>query len=107
VGPVVPASPPCPPAQILETGYCTDSSIDSEWIEDQAFGHHPTSTNKVGPDNDAMAVLDTRLRVRGVSGLRIVDASAFPRCPGAFPAVSTFMLSERATGLVLEDVEKW
>jgi choline dehydrogenase len=107
VGPVVPASPPCPPSLILETGYCADSSIDSEWIEDQAFGHHPTSTNKVGPDHDAMAVLDTRLRVRGVQGLRVVDASAFPRCPGAFPAVSTFMLSERATELVLEDANKW
>jgi choline dehydrogenase len=107
VGPLVPASPPCPPSQILETGYCTDSSIDKEWIEDQAFGHHPTSTNKVGPDDDSMAVLDTRLRVRGVQGLRVVDASAFPRCPGAFPAVATFMLSERATELVLEDVEKW
>jgi choline dehydrogenase len=54
-----------------------------------------------------MAVLDTRLRVRGVEGLRVVDASAFPRCPGAFPAVATSMLSERATELVLEDVGKW
>jgi choline dehydrogenase len=107
VGPVVPVSPPCPVSQISETGYCHDKEIDEEWIKDQVFGHHPTSTNKVGPDDDAMAVLDTRLRVRGVKGLRVVDASAFPRCPGAFPAVATFMLSERATGLVLQDVEKW
>ncbi|KAI4663548.1 uncharacterized protein J4E78_003964 [Alternaria triticimaculans] len=107
VGPVTPVSPPCPPADILETGYCRDVQIDREWIKDQVFGHHPTSTNKVGPDSDPMAVLDTRLRVRGVQGLRVVDASAFPRCPGAFPAVSTFLLSERATDLVLEDVGKW
>jgi choline dehydrogenase len=107
VGPVTPVSPPCPPADILDTGYCRDVQIDKEWIQDQVFGHHPTSTNKVGPDSDPLAVLDTRLRVRGVEGLRVVDASAFPRCPGAFPAVSTFLLSERATDLVLEDVEKW
>tara|TARA_R110002003_G_scaffold97_37_gene8068 strand:- start:25313 stop:26839 length:1527 start_codon:yes stop_codon:yes gene_type:complete len=102
-GPVVPISPPCPAADVLETGYCRDVEIDKEWIEDQAFGHHPTSTNKVGPESDPMAVLDTRLRVRGVERLRVVDASAFPRCPGAFPAVATYMLSEKATELVLED----
>ncbi|USP79930.1 uncharacterized protein yc1106_07204 [Curvularia clavata] len=107
VGPITPVSPPCPPADILETGYCKDINIDKNWIKDQIFGHHPTSTNKVGPDSDPMAVLDSRLRVKGVQGLRVVDASAFPRCPGAFPAVSTFMLSERATDLVLEDAGKW
>jgi choline dehydrogenase len=107
VGPVIPLSPPCPPADILETGYCRDQEIDKEYIKDQVFGHHPTSTNKVGPDSDPLAVLDTRLRVKGVEGLRVVDASAFPRCPGAFPAISTFLLGQRATDLVLEDVDKW
>jgi choline dehydrogenase len=107
VGPVIPVSPPCPATLISETGYCQDAEIDREWIQDQVFGHHPTSTNKVGPDDDDMAVLDTRLRVKGVQGLRVVDASAFPRCPGAFPAVATFMLSERATELVWDDVGKW
>lgn len=105
--PVTPVSPPCPPSDILDTGYCRDMDIDRNWIEDQAFGHHPTSTNKVGPDADPMAVLDSRLRVRGVQGLRVVDASAFPRCPGAFPSVSTFLLSARASDLVLEDAGKW
>lgn len=79
VGPVTPNSPPCPTADILENGYCRDVKIDKQWIEDQAFGHHPTSSNSVGPDSNPLAVLDTRLRVRGVEGLRVVDASAFPR----------------------------
>lgn len=105
VGPVVPISPPCP--NILESGYCSDVNIDKEYIKDQVFGHHPTSTNSVGPDSNPMAVLDTRLRVRGVERLRVVDASAFPRCPGAFPAVATYMLSEKATELVLEDADKF
>jgi choline dehydrogenase len=106
-GPVEPVSPPCPAADILESGYCKDVEVDKRWIEDQAFGHHPTSTNKVGPDSDPMAVLDTRLRVRGVERLRVIDASAFPRCPGAFPAVATYMLSEKATELVLEDASRF
>ncbi|KAH7077253.1 hypothetical protein FB567DRAFT_146432 [Paraphoma chrysanthemicola] len=105
VGPLVSVSPPCPAADVQEDGYCKDVEIDKAYIEDQAFGHHPTSTNKVGPDSDPMAVLDTRLRVRGVERLRVVDASAFPRCPGAFPAVATYMLSEKATELVLQDAE--
>ncbi|OAL06565.1 alcohol oxidase [Phaeosphaeriaceae sp. SRC1lsM3a] len=107
VGPIVPVSPPCPAADILETGYCKDVNIDKEYIEDQVFGHHPTSTNSVGPGSNPLAVLDTRLRVRGVERLRVVDASAFPRCPGAFPAVATYMLSEKATELVLEDASKF
>ncbi|KAL5121974.1 hypothetical protein ACEQ8H_000190 [Pleosporales sp. CAS-2024a] len=103
VGPVEPVSPPCPASDILDTGYCKDVKIDQHWIEDQVFGHHPTSTNSVGPDSNPLAVLDTQLRVRGVERLRVVDASAFPRNPGAFPAVATYMLSERATELVLQD----
>lgn len=105
VGPVIPVSPPCPAADIQADGYCKDTAIDKEWIEDQAFGHHPTSSNSVGPASNPLAVLDTRLRVHGVNRLRVVDASAFPRCPGAFPAVATYMLSEKATELILEDAK--
>lgn len=105
VGPVKPISPPCSAADIMENGYCKDAEVDKEWAKDQVFGHHPTSTNRVGPDSNPMAVLDTRLRVRGVERLRVVDASAFPRCPGAFPAVATYMLGEKATDLVLEDAK--
>ncbi|KAF2736119.1 FAD/NAD(P)-binding domain-containing protein [Polyplosphaeria fusca] len=103
VGPVESREPPCPKGDIGDDGYCRDSAPDTQWIQDQVFGHHPTSTCSVGPDSNPLAVLDTRLRVRGVQRLRVVDASAFPRIPGAFPAVSTFMLSEKASQLVLED----
>lgn len=106
VGPFTTVEPPCPAADINADGYCKDPATDKQWIEDQIFGHHPTSTCAVGADNNPMAVLDTRLRVRGVERLRVVDASAFPRIPGAFPAVATFMLSEKATEIVLEDAKK-
>ena len=106
VGPLTPFEPPCPVDLIQEDGYCKDPSIDKDWIQSQIFGHHPTSTAAVGADDNPLAVLDTRLRVRGVEGLRVVDASAFPRIPGAFPAVATFLLSQKATELVLEDGAK-
>lgn len=103
VGPVRSREPPCREEDIEHDGYCKDPTADKQWIEDQVFGHHPTSSNSVGPDSNPLAVLDTRLRVKGVERLRVVDASAFPRLPGAFPAVATFMLSEKASELVLAD----
>lgn len=44
----------------------------------QSFGHHIAGTCKMGPDSDSMAVVDSKLKVKGVDGLRIVDASVFP-----------------------------
>lgn len=50
-----------------------------EYIQNwQSFGHHISGTCKMGPLNDCMAVVDSKLRVKGVDGLRIVDASVYP-----------------------------
>ena len=53
-------------------------------------------SSSIGSDDDPNAVLDSKFRVRGVEGLRVVDASAFPRAPGAFPVLAVFLLSEKA-----------
>ena len=95
--------PPCPNGPDA-TGSCGQS--DEDWIYAQTFGHHPTSTNKIGTDSDKFAVLDGRFRVRGVANLRVVDASAFPRTPGIFPVVSTFIIGQKASDTILEDVKK-
>lgn len=79
---------------------CSDAK-QKEWIKLQAFGHHATSTNQIGADNDRMAVLDSKFRVRGVQRLRVVDASVFPVIPGAFPVLPTFMIAEKATEDIL------
>ncbi|KAK3295192.1 uncharacterized protein B0H64DRAFT_141478 [Chaetomium fimeti] len=94
--------PPCA-AGPDANGYC--GKEDEDWIHKQTFGHHPTSTNKIGADDDPMAVLDSKFRVRGVSGLRVIDASAFARIPGVFPAVSTFMISQKASDDMLAELE--
>jgi choline dehydrogenase len=65
-------------------------------IKDQAFSHHATSTCAIGGDADVMACLDSKFRVRGTKGLRVVDASVFPRVPGPFPTVPIYMVSEKA-----------
>ncbi|KAL8408962.1 hypothetical protein RB594_007418 [Gaeumannomyces avenae] len=95
--------PPCkagPDAQ----GYC--GKEDEEWLHKQTFGHHPTCTNRIGADDDPMAVLDSKFRVRGVAGLRVVDASAFARIPGVFPVVSVFSISQKASDDMLAELKE-
>jgi len=64
-GPVKTVEPPCP-AGYGADGYCTDAHQDEQWIRDNTYGHHPVGTCKIGADDDPMAVLDSRFRVRGV-----------------------------------------
>lgn len=73
----------------------------SDWVKDEAWGHHASCTCPIGADGDAMAVLDSSFRVRGVEGLRVVDASVFPKIPGFFIAVPTYMISEKAADIIL------
>ncbi|KAL0256221.1 hypothetical protein SLS55_008613 [Diplodia seriata] len=67
-----------------------------QYAKDVAWGHHASSTCPIGADDDKMAVLDSKFQVRGVQGLRVVDASVYPRIPGTFTAVSTYMVAEKA-----------
>jgi choline dehydrogenase len=75
-----------------------------ETLRTQAWSHHATSTCAIGADSDSMAVLDSKFRVRGVTNLRVVDGSAFPKVPGAFPVAATFMISEKASAVILADL---
>lgn len=83
----------------------SDQEIDA-YVRDTAWGHHASSTCPIGPDDDPMAVLDSSFRVRGVTGLRVVDASVFPRIPGTFTAVSTYMVGEKAADVILQQMER-
>jgi choline dehydrogenase len=72
-----------------------------DFIRNQAWGHHAACTAKMGSVFDPTAVVDSEFRVRGVSGLRIVDASVFPQMPGFFPVVSVYMISEKAADVII------
>lgn len=82
----------------------SDADIKT-YVRDSTWGHHASSTCPIGADSDPMAVLDSNFRVRGVSGLRVVDASVYPRIPGTFTAVSTYMVGEKAADVILAGLE--
>jgi choline dehydrogenase len=61
---------------------------------------HPVGTCRMGPDRDPLAVLDRRLRVRGVDGLRVIDASAMPFIPSGNTNAPVMALASRAIDLL-------
>ncbi len=64
---------------------------------------HMMGTCRMGPDNDRTAVVDDRLRVKGVEGLRVIDASIMPSMPSANTNAATLMIAEKGAALVRED----
>jgi choline dehydrogenase len=67
---------------------------------------HPVGTAKMGLATDPMAVLDERLRVRQVAGLRVVDASAMPRITSGNTNSPTMMIAEKGAAMMLEDARR-
>lgn len=78
----------------------------ADFVRREAWGHHASCSCAIGADDDPMAVLDGDFRVRGVKGLRVVDASVFPRIPGFFICCAVYMISERASDVLIAEYGK-
>jgi choline dehydrogenase-like flavoprotein len=82
-----------------------DVQSDAElagFVRDHAWGHHASCSCAIGPRVQG-GVLDSAFRVHGTSGLRVVDASVFPRIPGFFIACAVYMVAEKAAALLLRE----
>ncbi|PSN75099.1 alcohol oxidase [Corynespora cassiicola Philippines] len=82
---------------------CTDEA-QAEFLRTNTYSHHVSGSCQMGSDDNPHAVLDSKFRVRGVEGLRVVDGSIFPVQPGELPSLATFMISEKALDDILADV---
>ena len=78
----------------------SDADLDAYIRATAATAHHPLGTCKMGRESDRMAVVDAELRVRGVQGLRVVDASVMPDLVGGNINAPVIMIAEKATDLI-------
>ena len=79
----------------------TDAEL-RQFVRDHAWGHHACGTCAIGRLADN-GVLGGDFRVHGTAGLRVVDASVFPRIPGYFIAAAVYMIGEKAADVILAD----
>ncbi|KAI1342940.1 hypothetical protein F5Y15DRAFT_371422 [Xylariaceae sp. FL0016] len=73
-----------------------------EYLSNEAWGHHASCTCAIGADDDEMAVLDSKFQVRGTEGLRVVDASVFPKIPGFYIVLPLYIVSQKASEVIIE-----
>ncbi len=76
----------------------TDDKL-RQFVRDQAWGHHASCTCRIGRQEDG-GVLSSDFRVHGTTGLRVVDASVFPRVPGLFIVSAVYMIGEKAADVI-------
>ncbi len=82
-----------------------DDAAIATWVRDTAWGHHASCSCPIGPRDDG-GVVDSAFRVHGTRGLRIVDASVFPRIPGFFIASAVYMIGEKAAETILQQASR-
>jgi len=76
-----------------------------QWIKNEAWGHHASCSVPIGAVNDPAAALDSNFRVKGVNGLRVVDASVFPKIPSLYIITAVYMISEKAAHVIIQDAQ--
>ena len=77
-----------------------DEALDAWLMRNVQTMHHISGTAKMGPDSDAMAVLDQFCRVKGIDGLRVADGSVMPDCIRANTNATIIMIGERVADFI-------
>ncbi len=73
-----------------------------DYVRDTCWGHHASCSSPIGP-REQNGVLSSDFRVHGTMGLRVVDASVFPRIPGFFIVSAVYMIGEKAADVILQE----
>jgi choline dehydrogenase-like flavoprotein len=76
-----------------------------QFARDHAWGHHASCTCAIGPEASG-GVLTTDFKVHHTQGLRVVDASVFPRAPGLFIVSAIYMAAEKAADAIVADARR-
>ncbi|MDR3747414.1 MAG: GMC family oxidoreductase [Acidobacteriota bacterium] len=92
-------------AEELPGEQCQSDDELKEFVRNSAWGHHASCSCAIGP-REQQGVLDSNFRVYGVQGLRVVDASVFPRIPGFFIGSSVYIIGEKAAAVILADAKR-
>ena len=93
---------------LLERIMPTDEELESDealndWLRrNSGTSHHVSGTCKMGPDSDPLAVVDQFLKVKGIQGLRVADASVMPDCIRANTNATTLMIGEKLSDFIKE-----
>ncbi|WP_421994771.1 GMC family oxidoreductase [Roseococcus sp.] len=99
-------APALAPLQLRELGPGTARQTDDEileWVRQTAeTTYHPVGTCRMG--QDGLAVVDARLRVHGIAGLRVADASIMPTLTSGNTNAPSIMIGEKAAAMILEDL---
>jgi choline dehydrogenase len=96
--------------QVVEEEVYPGPSCDTvaklrQFVRDQAWGHHAACTCAIGPKNSG-GVLTGDFKVHDTQGLRVVDASVFPRAPGLFIISAVYMVGEKAADVIIADAKR-
>ena len=78
----------------------SDELLDDWLRKNSGTSHHISGTCKMGPDSDPLSVVDQQLRVKGVAGLRVADASIMPDCIRANTNATTIMIGEKVSDYI-------
>jgi choline dehydrogenase-like flavoprotein len=104
-----------PPSPVCATGWdagallrltpqaTSDTDISALARATHQTVYHVSGTCRMGAADDPLAVLDPDLKVRGVPGLRVADASVFPTIPSVNPVITVMLVAERAASLIRQD----